>query len=114
MFGRVLFVLAALLAVTPAVADEPDPLEVLARLKPAREQWLKCAAGEARRLLATAQPAARVAETAIARCRRREQPVVRVLRAELGAPSAARVIGLLRAQDRANLVRVIERLRERR
>src|SRR4051794_33243574 len=92
-------VLIALAVVLPlrAAADEPDPAEIIDRLRPVREEWLRCVATQAKRLLDTGRPAVMIADTSIRRCQRKEGPVRAALQQELGAAGAARVRSVLRA-----------------
>ena len=109
MIVRALVVLVAtLLQVTTAGADEPDPLEVLAAVRAARERWLSCARSKAAQLARTQKAAELVADIAIQRCRRAEEPVARILRKELGPVRAKRVLDAVRVQDRTSLIRALE------
>ena len=109
MIVRALIVLGVmLLQVTTAGADEPDPLEVLAAVRPARERWLSCAGSKAAQLARTQKDAELIADIAIQRCRRVEEPVARILRKELGPVRAKRVLDAVRIQDRTTIMRALE------
>ena len=109
MIIRALIILVVtLLQVTTAGADEPDPLEVLAAVRPARERWLSCAGSKAAQLARTQKDAELIADIAIQRCRRAEEPVVPILCKELGPVRAKRVLDAVRFQDRTSLIRALE------
>ena len=108
MIVRALIVLFALLQLATARADEPDPLDVLTAVRPARERWLSCAGTQAARLARTQKSVELVADMAINRCTRAEKQVARILRKELGPARASRVLEAVRIQDRASLIRALE------
>ena len=108
MIVRALLVLVALLQLATARADEPDPLDVLMAVRPARERWLSCAGTKAAQLARTQKDAELIADIAIQRCRRAEEPVARILRKELGPVRAKRVLDAVRIQDRTTIMRALE------
>ena len=103
-----LLVLLALLQSAVARADEPDPIEILLRLRPARDQWLTCLARQARLLAPSGRSAESIADAALQRCSPAEAAVRKIMRDELGAERAKRVLAAVRLQDRSSLIRAIE------
>jgi hypothetical protein len=108
---RLLFVLLAVLQSATAHADEPDPMAILQRVSPARDRWLRCLGTQARLLAATGRSPESIADAALKRCSPAEGPVMKIMRQELGAERAKRVLDALRLQDRSSLIRAIEHRR---
>ena len=108
MIGRVLLVLFALVPGTVARADEPDPRDILQRVGPARDKWLTCLGTQARLLAPTGRSAESIADAAQKRCSPAEAPVMQIMREELGAERAKRVLDAVRLQDHSSLIRAIE------
>ena len=108
MIVRALIVLVAFLQLATALADEPDPLDVLKAVRSARERWLSCAGTQAAKLARTQKPVELIADMAVQRCTRAEKHVARILRKELGPVRARRVLDAVRLKDRASLIRALE------
>jgi hypothetical protein len=108
---RVLFVLLAIVQSAVVRADEPDPIAVIQRVSPARDRWLACLATQARLLASTGRSPESIADAALKRCSPAEGPVMKIMRQELGAERAKRVLDAVRLQDRSSLIRAIEHRR---
>jgi len=105
---RALIVVFTFLQLANARADEPDPLDVLTRVRPARERWLSCAGVQAAQLARTQKPVELIADMAVQRCRRAEKELARILSKELGPVRARRVLDAVKIQDRTSLIRALE------
>jgi hypothetical protein len=99
------------LIMTAALADEPDPSQILREIQPQRDQWLQCTAGVAKTYLGGRRGAASIANAALARCSSQESMLRNVLKRRLGKASSDRIMEFVRETDRSNLIRVIEMLR---
>jgi hypothetical protein len=114
---RLLIPLSAmlLLAVNPAAADEPPPIEVAKavadRAKPLRDRWEQCAAAAVRADLPSKTPAEDLAEQALTRCKPRETALGQFLTRQVGREQASRVTASVRRMLRINLILVINAFR---
>src|SRR5690349_18960187 len=93
--------------------DESDPAPIPAHVQQLRDQWMQCTARVAKGYLRSSRPAATVADVAVQRCRAQEEPLAHELTQQLGKEAAVRVLELVRATDRSNLIRAIEEVRAR-
>ena len=99
------------LVMAAAIADEPDPSEVLREIQPKRDLWLKCTAGVAKSYLGGKRDPASIADAALSRCRSQESTLRDALRRRVGKASSDHILELVRETDRLSLIRVIEMLR---
>lgn len=98
---------------TVAIADEPDPFQLVAEARPFREHWQECTASAVEAGLRSAGSAKAVVDAALKRCRADERALARALSRRMGPDSSRRIVTELREYDRLVLTRIVERLRAR-
>jgi hypothetical protein len=82
------FLIALLLAGSPADADEFDPLAVYSEARPLNDRWQACAASFVRRRLQSQQTSEALAEDALDNCRGEQNRLRRFLVDKIGRRSA--------------------------
>lgn len=107
------FLIASVIAGTPARADEFNPLVVYEEARVLNDQWQACAASFVRNSLRSPQTPERLAEQAFDRCRVRQGRLSRFLIGKIGRKSAGNVMTLLREKYRSDLIAAITQLRTR-